>query len=102
MKKYKVLLLPAAITDLNEARSWYKVRNRQLPLRLKEQVVDTIKKLQTTPTAHAIRYKNVRIANVNIFPYAIHYIIEDENSLIVVLAIHHTAINPDKWSGRLI
>jgi hypothetical protein len=39
-----------------------------------------------------------RIAHVAIFPYAIHYFIK--NNTIIIIAIHHTAINPDKWLKR--
>lgn len=55
--------------------------------------------LRSLPTTHAIRYADVRIANVAVFPYAVHYIIE--NDRVIVLAVHHIAINPAKWTrGR--
>jgi hypothetical protein len=65
-----------------------------LPKKLTKEVKKTIGHLRETPFACAIRYKNIRIANLNIFPYPIHYFLREET--VVVIAIHHTAINPEK------
>lgn len=100
MKQYKVNLIPAAYTDLTEARAWYGKINPELPKRFNSSVKATMEQVRSLPTGHSIRYNNVRIANVAIFPYAIHFIIINSNT-VVVLAIHHTAINPDKWLNRL-
>lgn len=100
MKRYKVNLIPAAYNDLSEARAWYRKINPELPKRLHQHVKITMEQIRSLPTAHAIRYNNVRIANIAVFPYAVHFIIINSNT-VVVLAVHHTAINPDKWLNRL-
>ena len=100
MKRYKVHLIPAAYNDLNDARAWYRKISPELPKRLNHHVKIEMEQIRTLPTAHAIRYHNVRIANISVFPYAIHFILESSNT-VVVIAVHHTAINPDKWLKRL-
>lgn len=100
MKRYKANLIPAAYNDLNEARAWYRKINPELPKRFNSFVKAAMEQVRSLPAAHAIRYNNVRIANVAVFPYAVHFIIINSNT-VVVLAIHHTAINPDKWLNRL-
>lgn len=57
-----------------------------------------MQKIQSLPAAYAVRYKDVRIANLAVFPYAVHFIIDADT--IIVLAVHHTAINPQKWIER--
>ena len=100
MKRYKVHLIEAAYNDLNDARTWYRKINPELPKKLNHQVKIAMEKIRTLPTSYAIRYKNVRIANIPVFPYAIHFIMEAPNTIIVI-AIHHTAIDPDKWMKRI-
>ena len=57
-----------------------------------------MERIRTLPTAYATKYNNVRIANIAVFPSAIHFIIEAPN--VVVIAVHHTAIDPNKWLKR--
>lgn len=100
MKRYKVHLIPAAYKDLEDARAWYRKINPELPKRLNYQIKIAMEQIRSLPAGYAIRYQNVRIANIAVFPYAVHFIIEDPGT-VVVIAMHHTAIDPDKWSGRL-
>jgi plasmid stabilization system protein ParE len=99
MKRYKVRILPSAYNDLKSARSWYRQHSPLLPKRLSQLVNRSIERIRQTPFAHAVRYQEVRIANINIFPYAIHYFLEENT--IIIIAIHHTAISPDEWMKRL-
>lgn len=99
MKNYKLKILPSAKKDWQEARIWYKQQNSNLPTRFNEQIKATAIQICKLPFSHAVRYKNVRIANTRIFPYAVHYLVEEET--IIIIAIHHTAINPAKWKARL-
>jgi plasmid stabilization system protein ParE len=101
MRRYKIRLLPSANDDLKNARNWYKQHNALLPGKFKQQVQDGIERIKVNPYAFAVRYKNVHIAKLNIFPYAIHYLVNEEAETVIVLAIHHTALSPEKWQNRL-
>jgi mRNA-degrading endonuclease RelE of RelBE toxin-antitoxin system len=61
----------------------------------------TILHLKERPSVHAIRYKNVRIAHTEVFPYAIHFYIDEPNKTIVIIAILHNSRNPDLPFGRI-
>lgn len=98
MKRYKIQLIPAAYNDLKEACVWYRTKNSQLPKRFTQPVKITMEQLRSLPAANAIRYRDVRIANVAVFPYAVHFIIGMDT--VIVLAVHHTAIDPAKWMQR--
>ena len=41
------------------------------------------------PFAYSVRYRNVRIAHTEIFPYNIHFYIDEEKSHIVIIGIVH-------------
>ena len=88
MKKHAVLFLPSAKNDINEARSWYAQFNKELPLRFKEELRQIVIALKSRPEVHATRYKNVRFALLEKFPYAVHYFI-DESSLTVKIGRAH-------------
>jgi len=95
---YKVVILPLARQDILEARVWYKDKSVDLPKRFVQQLKSVVERLRIRPQVHAVRYKNVRIANLSVFPYAVHYTIEE--NIVVILAVFHVALNPEKWTGR--
>jgi hypothetical protein len=98
MGYYNITILPSAHQDMREARAWYRQHTEDLPKRLMQQIRLGIAKIRATPFAYAIRYQEVHIANINIFPYAIHYLIVEDT--VVVIGVFHTAINPEKWKYR--
>lgn len=97
MKKYSVRLLPSAKVDVVDARKWYKQYNDELPIRFKEELRLVVEALKLRPLVHAIRYKNVRFAQLNKFPYAVHYFIDEVSLTVNIIAVQHTAINPSSW-----
>jgi len=51
------------------------------------------KKISKLPTASAIRYDNIRVKPVDIFPYTIHFIIADDNR-VIILRVFNTNQKP--------
>ena len=68
MQRYKVRILPSAQNDLVQARKWYRQHNPGLPKRFIQQLNLSVERIQKAPFVYAIRYAEVRIANINIFP----------------------------------
>ena len=99
MGRYNIIILPSAHKDMREARAWYRQHTEELPMRLTQQIKLSIAKIRATPFAYAIRYKEVHIANISVFPYAIHYLISGDS--IVVIGFFHTAMDPRKWNDRV-
>ena len=97
MKKHTVLILPSAKKDIYEARKWYSQHNVELPKRFKEELKHITEALKLPPSVHAIRYKNVRFVQFYSFPYAIHYFIDEASYTVNIIAVLHTAINPERW-----
>lgn len=96
---YKTIVQFEAARDFKEAKLWYKrTKVSGLSQRFTNAVKTAITNLQKHPTAYAVRYKNVRIAHTDKFPYAIHFFIED--NLIVITAIIYAGRNPEITSGR--
>jgi hypothetical protein len=80
MRKYKLIVEPEVRHDIREARLWYKDKGASLPGRFVKEVKTVIEQLRKQPFSHSVRYQNVRIANLKVFPYA---------------------SNPENWSKRI-
>jgi plasmid stabilization system protein ParE len=100
MKQYKVVVQVLAKTDVREARAWYNQIQPNLGKRFIIDMATTLRKLVRNPTAFAIRYKQIRLANFDTFPYAAHFYIDDNNDTVFVLAIMHTSRHPDTPKNR--
>jgi hypothetical protein len=88
-----VFYLDDVRNDIFKAKQWYAKQQdgleAHLVLAIKEAVANIIK----MPSAYAIRYKNVRIAHTKIFPYNIHFFIDEIKRQIVVIGIVHNKRN---------
>ena len=101
MKPFKdYYILPAAIQEFREARAWYASRKvKGLSSRFAQSAKAAIKQILENPGAYAVRYKNVRIAHTEIFPYAIHFVAE--NDTIIITAIIYDRRDPSITIKRL-
>ena len=89
MRNYLILILPAAKEDIYEARKWYNQIDNELPKRFTEELKFIVEALKSRPTVHAIRYRNVILAQLNKFPYSVHYFIDETAFTVNIIAVHH-------------
>jgi len=101
MKKYKIEVLQIAREDIREARIWYNRRQKGLGKRLTADMHNTLQSISSNPKAFAIRYKDYRVANFDIFPYAAYFIVNDKIFTVYVATIMHTSRHPDTSRERL-
>ncbi|MFM9837820.1 MAG: type II toxin-antitoxin system RelE/ParE family toxin [Cyclobacteriaceae bacterium] len=98
---YSLSYFEDAKKDMKDAKAWYKDRSAGLDKRFAQSIKAAILKLQVYPLAYSIRFKNIRIAYPKIFPYGIHFYVDEYNSKIVIVAIVHNKRNPDLVRSRL-
>lgn len=94
MKKFKVIFSPEALMDLKEAKKWYNLQQKGLGKRLVEDVKNVTAAIKNNPYHASDKYDFVRMASCKIFPYALHYVIDEEQLLVRVTAIFHFSRNP--------
>lgn len=87
--------------DVKEAKSWYKLKQKGLEKIFAETIENAIIKLQSSPKAYAIRYKNIRISYPKTFPYAIHFYINELQNSIVITAIAFVGREPGYTQQRI-
>ena len=91
---YKVLYFDEVRQDIKEAKNWYRSQLKGLEKRFAEDIKIAISRLKERPAVHAIRYKNIRIAHPDVFPYAIHFYIDDHANTVVITGILHNSRDP--------
>lgn len=91
---YNVVYFDEVKLDIREAKDWYRLQLKGLEKRFAQDIKKAIIRLAKRPTVHAIRYRNVRIAHPDIFPYAIHFYIDDSTHSVVITAIVHNSRAP--------
>jgi plasmid stabilization system protein ParE len=97
---YKTVILPLAKRDIREAALWYNSNQKGLGNRFIAQVRRKVKFIRENPQAVGVRYDNVRTAVIEVFPFMLHYIIDNDKKLVVVSAVYHTSLDPDRWKER--
>lgn len=97
---YKAIILPLAKEDIREAALWYNKQSKGLGKKFTTEVREKIHFIKQNPKATNIRYDVVRTAVLNIFPFMIHYSVDDGNKTVIVSAVLHTSRDPKLWGNR--
>ena len=98
---HNILYFEQVFIDVQEAKIWYKDQKEGLEIEFASAIENAIKQIIKMPTAYSPRYKNVRIAHPKIFPYNIHFYIDEDNKTIVFTAIVHNKRNPSIVKKRV-
>lgn len=97
---YKVIILPLARKDIEEAANWYNQKHPGLGKRFIAHVREKTRFIRQNPKAVAVRYDDVRTAVLDTFPYMIHYSIDEDNKSIIISAVLSSRRDPNVWKGR--
>lgn len=91
---WKIVYSDIVTQDVREAKNWYFKQRKGLEKRFSEDVKECLTRLKKDPFHYEIRYKHVRLAYCRIFPYAVHYYIDETSKQLVVIAILHQHRHP--------
>ena len=86
--KYKISVSDETQLDIREGSEYYSKISEALNQKFLSEIINTIEIIQVNPLHHQIRYKKIRIAFTEIFPYGIHFIISNET--IYIFRVLHT------------
>jgi len=99
---YKAIILSSAREDIREAAIWYNRSQEGLGRRFIAEVRERVLYIRRNPKASNIRYNNIRTAVLSVFPFMIHYYIDEKEIVIIIAAVLHTSRDPDLWKERYI
>ena len=87
--------------DVREAKSWYKEQKVGLEIRFTKAIETTIHHILQNPFSYALRYKKIRIAHPKIFPYNIHFYVDESLQKVTITAIVHGKRNQKTAKNRI-
>lgn len=91
---YTVLITPTAIDDIDAAIEYYNALAADLGYRFAGLIDEYVERIAKTPTASAVRYKNVRCKPVARFPFVITYTIDEASRFVNILRVFNTYQEP--------
>jgi len=97
---YSIKLLPEARTDIKDIIDYYEEQQSGLGARFFKQLLPSIRQISQHPAIFQIRHKKVRQAPVKKLPIWIHYLIEETEKQVVIIAVTHSSRNPQVWKDR--
>lgn len=100
MKKYRILIAPEAIEDIQNATDWYNTKLDGLGNNFSNKAKASINALKTLPQKHCLRYDDVRCVLIEKFPFLVHYTINESLKIVEIYAVFHTSRNPKIWEKR--
>jgi len=92
--KYKIKIEPEAQIDIQDSINWYNEQQKGLGKRFYKEVKEYLNSLKTNPL-YAVKYDNIRCLPLKIFPFTIHFSVNEDDKIIIVRAVFQTSQNPD-------
>ena len=97
---YSVQLSDEAISDYDEAATWYEQQKTGLGFDFSLRLSEALEQIETFPAAQPLLYDNKRCAYLKQFPYKVFFVFEAAQPDIVVFAILHDKRHPAMWRKR--
>ena len=97
---YVFVSSPAVKADIVAATNYYKAIHPKLARQFLLRIREAKTHIANSPFGFQIKYKKVRTIFLKQFPYQIHYIIDETNQVIVILAVIHAYKNPADYTNR--
>lgn len=85
---FKIVISEEAKLDIKEAKAFYSEINSKLGKRFNNSIIETVDNLAVNPLHFQERYRGIRISFTPVFPFGVHYILE--NNIITILRVFHT------------
>ncbi len=86
--KYKIVFEKGVLNNFQERIDYYEKISPKIADKFHKEFFQKIDFIKTYPLQFWIRYRQIRIANLDSFPIGIHFIIE-QNIVLVLKILHH-------------
>jgi toxin ParE1/3/4 len=96
---YSLVIDLRAVRDIQQAIDYYEEQQEGLGKKFESVLHIHMSSLQINPF-YRIRYDTVRCLPLKIFPFMVHFTVEEKLKLITIYAVFHTSIDPDLWKKR--
>jgi plasmid stabilization system protein ParE len=97
---YKFVNRPDVVADITNAIDYYKKINPQLAKQFLFRIREAKSYIAVSPESFQLKYLEVRTLLLKQFPYYIHYLVDEKQNQIVILAIIHAYKKPENYTTR--
>jgi plasmid stabilization system protein ParE len=97
---YQEFYLDEVENDIAEAKRWYAEQQTGLDAQFAIAVKETVKNIVKMPSAYAVRYRNVRIAHTKVFPFKVHFYIDEDKAQVIIIGIIHNKRSNELFLDR--
>jgi hypothetical protein len=94
MKKYTVVFAPLAMQDIEDAAAYYNEQQPGLGKHFAVQLQHALAAIKRNPFFSAVRYEDIRCAQVPKFPFLVHYKIDEPTTTVTIAAVYSTFQQP--------
>jgi len=95
---HRLVIRPAAESELSEAYRWYETQRQGLGSEFLLSAEAALTLIERDPELHPLIHKEIRRALIRRFPFGVFYIVEGDS--VHVLAVFHGRRDPKQWQGR--
>ncbi len=95
---YKIIINPFAELELEEAKKWYNLQQKNLGNEFVKEIDKTIIRIEQNPLQFPKEREQIRRAVVRRFPYSLFFYVDD--FIINIFAVFHSSRNPIIWKKR--
>lgn len=99
MKQFRLEATPAVEIDVEAAFDWYQREDAGLGFEFLDELRSAYVRILDHPLGYKDLRAGIRRALARRFPYAVYFSIEAD--AIVILAVLHTARDPEEWQRRI-
>jgi len=100
MPPSSIKILPDARDDIQNTTAFLNEQRPQLGNQVFISVAEVIDVLRTNPLIFQKKYQEIRQAPLKKFSYLIHYIVDENEKVVIILSVLHSSRNPQIWKGR--
>jgi ParE toxin of type II toxin-antitoxin system, parDE len=93
--KCKKVISEFAKQDVKENVLWYNSKKKGLGKNFASEIRKTVNYISEFPLAFPIKYDQIRVAVVSVFPYTVHYYFDKSNNTVFISCVFHDANNPE-------
>jgi plasmid stabilization system protein ParE len=93
--KCKKVISELASFDIKKTILWYNSKRKGLGKEFALEIRKTVDYIIEFPLAFPIKYNEIRVAVVSIFPYTVHYYFDESNNTIFISCVFHDSNDPE-------
>lgn len=96
---YDIIISSDALQDIQQAINYYDDQQAGLGKKFEMTLNTHFISLKKNPFFQ-VHYDNIRCLPLRKYPYTIHFTLDEKVKTIIIRAVFHTSLDPEKWKIR--